>query len=162
MDLGATVCTPRSPACGICPWVHACAGRAAGIAADLPRKAAKTAKPVRYGIAWVGGGRMAPGFSRRGPESGLLGGMLGWPGTDWSEAPLGEPPVAADWRDPGAEVRHTFTHFHLRLALRVARLPLDAAPSRGVFVPAAAFRPASLPTVMRKALDLASPALRDD
>jgi A/G-specific adenine glycosylase len=88
--------------------------------------------------------------------------MLGWPGTDWSDAPQGEPPVVADWRDPGAEVRHTFTHFHLRLALRTARLPLDALPSRGVFVPAAAFRPASLPTVMRKAFDLASPALRDD
>ena len=162
MDLGATVCTPRSPACGICPWVHACAGRAAGIAADLPRKAPKKAKPVRYGVAWVARRDDGAWLLETRPESGLLGGMLGWPGTDWSEAPEGTPPVAADWRNPGAEVRHTFTHFHLRLAQRVARLPLEAAPSRGVFVPAAAFRPASLPTVMRKALDLASPALRDD
>jgi A/G-specific adenine glycosylase len=162
MDLGATICTPRSPACGICPWIHACAGRAAGIAAELPRKTAKKAQPVRYGIAWIG--RRADGawLLETRPESGLLGGMLGWPGTDWSEAPQGEPPVEADWRDPGAEVRHTFTHFHLRLALRVARLPLEAMPSRGAFVPAAAFRPASLPTVMRKAHDLASATLADD
>ncbi len=162
MDLGATVCTPRSPACGICPWIHACAGRAAGIAAELPRKEAKKAKPVRFGIVWIG--RRADGawLLETRPESGLLGGMLGWPGTDWADAPQGDPPVEAEWRDPGAEVRHTFTHFHLRLALRVARLPPDAAPSRGAFVPAGAFRPASLPTLMRKAYDLAAPALRDD
>lgn len=162
MDLGATVCTPRSPACGICPWIHACAGRAAGIAGDLPRKEAKKGKPVRFGIAWIG--RRADGawLLETRPERGLLGGMLGWPGTDWSEAPQGEPPVKADWRDLGAEVRHTFTHFHLRLSLQVARLPLDALPSRGTFVPAAAFRPASLPTVMRKAHDLASSALATD
>jgi A/G-specific adenine glycosylase len=162
MDLGATICTPRSPACGICPWIHACAGRAAGIAAELPRKTARKAQPVRYGIAWIG--RRADGawLLETRPESGLLGGMLGWPGTDWSEAPQGGPPAEADWRDAGAEVRHTFTHFHLRLALRVARLPLEAVPSRGAFVPAAAFRPASLPTVMRKAHDLASSMLADD
>jgi A/G-specific adenine glycosylase len=162
MDLGATICTPRSPACGICPWIHACAGRAAGIAAELPRKAPKKAQPVRYGIAWIGRRVDGAWLLETRPESGLLGGMLGWPGTDWSEAPQGEPPVEADWRDPGTGVRHTFTHFHLRLALRVARLPLEAVPSRGAFVPAAAFRPASLPTVMRKAHDLASATLADD
>jgi A/G-specific adenine glycosylase len=162
MDLGATICTPRSPACGICPWIHACAGRSAGIAAGLPRKEPKKAQPLRFGIAWIG--RRADGawLLETRPDSGLLGGMLGWPGTDWSEAPQGAPPVAADWQDLGAEVRHTFTHFHLRLALRVARLPRDAVPSRGVFVPAAAFRPASLPTVMRKAYDIASSAFSDD
>jgi A/G-specific adenine glycosylase len=162
MDLGATVCTPRSPACGICPWIHACAARAAGIAADLPRKEPKKAKPVRFGVAWIGRREDGAWLLETRPETGLLGGMLGWPGTDWSDAPQGAPPADADWRDVGAEVRHTFTHFHLRLALRVARLPRDAAPSRGVFVPAEAFRPASLPTVMRKAHDLASAAFEDD
>ena len=156
MDLGATVCTPRNPACGICPWIHACAGRASGIAPELPRKEPKKAQPLRHGIAWIGRREDGAWLLETRPETGLLGGMLGWPGTDWSEAPHGEPPVVAQWQDLGAEVRHTFTHFHLRLALRVARLPLHAAPSRGVFVPAAAFRPASLPTVMRKAYDLAS------
>jgi A/G-specific adenine glycosylase len=161
MDLGATVCTPRSPACGICPLIHACAGRAAGIAAELPRKQAKKVQPVRHGIAWIG--RRADGawLLETRPENGLLGGMLGWPGTDWSEAPQGAPPVEALWRDIG-EVRHTFTHFHLRLGLRLAHLPLDAVPSRGAFVPAASFRPASLPTLMRKAYDLASSATGDD
>ncbi|MEF2162535.1 A/G-specific adenine glycosylase, partial [Pseudomonas aeruginosa] len=47
MDLGATICTPRSPACGICPWMEPCRARAAGVQAELPRKPAKAAKPVR-------------------------------------------------------------------------------------------------------------------
>jgi A/G-specific adenine glycosylase len=162
MDLGATICTPRSPACEICPWIHSCAGRAAGISASLPRKEAKKTQPVRYGIAWIGRRVDGAWLLETRPESGLLGGMLGWPGTDWSDAPRGEPPVAADWKDPGTEGRHTFTHFHLRLALRVARLPPDAAASRGTFVPAGSFRPSSLPTVMRKAYDLASPMLLED
>jgi A/G-specific adenine glycosylase len=162
MDLGATVCTPRSPACGICPWMHACAGRLEGIAAELPRKEPKKVQPLRFGVAWIGRREDGAWLLETRPAQGLLGGMLGWPGTDWSEAPEGEPPVAAEWRDAGAEVRHAFTHFHLRLALRVARLPLDAMPSRGAFVPAASFRPASLPTVMRKAYDLASASLAAD
>ena len=53
MDLGATICTPRWPACGICPLVRACAGRLAGVAEALPRRAGKAAKPVRHGIAWL-------------------------------------------------------------------------------------------------------------
>jgi A/G-specific adenine glycosylase len=157
MDLGATVCTPRSPACGICPLVHVCDGRRLGIAADLPRKAPKTAKPLRFGIAYLG--RRADGawLLERRPDSGLLGGMLGWPTTEWSDAPTDAPPATANWRDAGLEVRHTFTHFHLRLALRVADLPADAVPMRGAFVARPDFRPSDLPTVMRKAYDLAAP-----
>ena len=62
--------------------------------------------------------------------------------------------MQADWRDPGAEVRHTFTHFHLRLALRTATVPMGAEAGRGLFVMPGEFRPAHLPTVMRKAFDL--------
>ncbi|KPQ21662.1 MAG: hypothetical protein HLUCCA24_01000 [Rhodobacteraceae bacterium HLUCCA24] len=52
-------------------------------------------------------------------------------------------------------MRHTFTHFHLRLALRTALVPMDRAPERGAFLPQEEFRPSDLPTVMRKAFDLA-------
>jgi A/G-specific adenine glycosylase len=156
MDLGATICTPKSPACGICPWRAPCAARAAGIAAELPRKLAKKPKPTRYGIAYVG--RRADGawLLERRPDRGLLGGMLGWPGSEWAEtAPAEAPPAEAEWRPLGEEVRHTFTHFHLRLALRVADLPEGSVPARGHFVAAHEFRPSDLPTVMRKAFDLA-------
>ncbi|MEY4983902.1 MAG: hypothetical protein RIR62_2168 [Pseudomonadota bacterium] len=156
MDLGATICTPRNPACGICPWRDPCRARAEGVQATLPRKAAKTAKPVRHGTVWLA--RRADGawLLERRPERGLLGGMLGWPGSDWDGAG-GPAPLAADWREVG-EVRHTFTHFHL--ILRVLRADVaDAAPARGQFLTRDDFRPADLPTLMRKAHDLAAAAI---
>jgi A/G-specific adenine glycosylase len=120
MDLGATICTPKSPACGICPWIEGCAGRAQGIQAELPRKLPKKAKPTRLGYAYLARRSDGAWLLERRPDKGLLGGMLGWPGSDWGDAPSERPPLDADWRDPGAEVRHTFTHFHLRLQLRIA------------------------------------------
>jgi A/G-specific adenine glycosylase len=156
MDLGATICTPRSPACGICPLMTACAARADGVQGQLPRKSEKAAKPVRTGYAYIAIREDGAVLLETRPARGLLGGMLGWPGSAWAESPAEVPPLTADWRDPGAEVRHTFTHFHLRLALRVAWVPLDAASDRGHFVPRPAFSPASLPTVMRKAWDIAA------
>lgn len=158
MDLGATICTPRNPACGICPLIGFCAARSTGIAAELPRRAPKLAKPVREGTAWLARRDDGAWLLERRPERGLLGGMLGWPSSGW-DASDEAPPLAADWRDAGAEVRHTFTHFHLRLVLRVAEVPAGAAPLRGTFVDPAEFRPSDLPTLMRKAFDLASAAL---
>ena len=150
MDLGATICTPRSPACGICPWSHACAARAEGVQAELPRKTPKADKPVRRGTVWLAHHEGAVLLERR-PERGLLGGMLGLPGDGWDGAGGGAP-AEADWRVVG-EVRHTFTHFHLILQVLEGRAAGVAA--RGDWVQIADFRPADLPTVMRKAWDLA-------
>jgi A/G-specific adenine glycosylase len=150
MDLGATICTPRSPACGICPWVLACKARAAGVQSDLPTKAPRTQKPTRRGIVWLGHRNGSLLLERR-PERGLLGGMLGIPGDAWDGAG-GPAPADADWQEIG-EVRHTFTHFHLILRVMVAPVPGPA--TRGHWLPLAAFRPSDLPTVMRKAWDLA-------
>ncbi|PLL14669.1 A/G-specific adenine glycosylase [Tabrizicola sp. TH137] len=152
MDLGATICTPRNPACGICPWRDPCRARAEGVQAGLPRKTEKAAKPVRQGVIWIARRRDGAWLVERRAERGLLGGMLGFPGSDW-DGGGGEEPVAADWQELG-EVRHTFTHFHLILRCRVARVEMGAEPSRGQFLPVAEFRPSDLPTVMRKAFDL--------
>ncbi|MBR9864315.1 MAG: A/G-specific adenine glycosylase [Rhodobacteraceae bacterium] len=153
MDLGATICTPRTPACGICPWMRDCAARLAGDAASLPRKTPKAAKPIRLGIAYVAERTDGAVLLERRPDKGLLGGMLGWPGSTWQEAPHdAEPPLDADWQDRG-EVRHTFTHFHLRLRVRFAR-DVRGEPDSGSFLPRDRFSPADLPTVMRKAWDL--------
>jgi A/G-specific adenine glycosylase len=161
MDLGATICTPRSPACGICPLIEPCAARAAGIAEVLPRKAAKVTRPERQGIAYVAFRADGSVLLERRPDSGLLGGMLGWPGSPWAEGePVPAPPLAAVWREAPVPVRHTFTHFHLTLRVMTATVPDDAVPDRGSFQPRAAFRPASLPTVMRKAHDAAIRASR--
>ena len=162
MDLGATICTPRNPACGICPWRDPCKARAAGTAADLPKKLPKKSKPTRYGIAYVGRRQDGAWLLETRPESGLLGGMLGWPGTPWGDDPQDNPPARADWRTIVAEARHTFTHFHLRLEIRCADLPLNAEPLRGQFVDGRDFAPSSLPTVMRKVFDLARATQRHD
>ena len=159
MDLGATICTPKSPACSLCPLRPRCAARAQGIAAELPRRAPRPEKPTRLGIAYVLR-RPSDGaiLLERRAERGLLGGMLGFPGSDWGAAPLPAPPLAAAWHRAGAEVRHTFTHFHLRLAVELAEA--EGNPDRGTFLPAAEFRPAALPTVMRKVWAVAEPLLR--
>jgi A/G-specific adenine glycosylase len=151
MDLGATLCTPRNPACGLCPWRRACAAWDAGTAQDLPRKAPKKRKPTRCGIAYLARRVDGAWLLEQRPDSGLLGGMLGWPGSDWGDAPPEDPPIRAEWRTLPTEARHTFTHFHLRLTVKTALVPMDRTPSRGHFVEADAFDPEDLPTVMRKA-----------
>jgi A/G-specific adenine glycosylase len=150
MDLGATICSPRKPACGICPLMTLCAGRQRGIAADLPRKLPKPPKPVRQGVVWVAIRADGAVLVEQRPPRGLLGGMPGFPGDGWDGAG-GAIPVAADWRLAGA-LRHTFTHFHLDLQVMVART--NGNPERGAFV--TQFRADDLPTLMRKAWDIAA------
>jgi len=158
MDLGATICTPKNPACGICPWREACKARAAGTERELPKKTPKKPKPVRHGIVYLARRDDGAWLLETRPDKGLLGGMLGWPGSDWVEVsetlPKSEPPIAGDWQEIPGEVRHTFTHFHL--VLRILRLdaPNHATPLRGSFKTPQDFRPTDLPTLMRKAFDL--------
>lgn len=152
MDLGATICTPRSPACGICPLIGLCGAQARGIAAELPCKAARPAKPVRQGVVWVALRPDGAVLVEEREARGLLGGMLGFPGDGW-DGRGGAAPVEADWQEVG-EVRHTFTHFHLVLAVRLAET--EGPALRGAFK--TGFRPEDLPTLMRKAHDLAMAA----
>jgi A/G-specific adenine glycosylase len=159
MDLGATICTPKSPACGICPWRDECIGRIAGTAPMLPKKTPKKPVPLRRGIAYVV--RRADGawlLETRDPN-GLLGGMLGFAGSDWSGDPQPAPPLDADWQRLDATARHTFTHFHLELEIMWARVPDDSQPERGHFMPHTTFSPTALPTVMRKVFDLVADSL---
>ena len=158
MDLGATICTPKKPACGLCPWRRACAGWANGTMADLPKKLPKAKKPVRLGIVYLTRRVDGAWLLERRPDKGLLGGMLGWPGSDWGDAPEEAPPIRAEWKTVAGEARHTFTHFHLRLTVKTALVPMERQPLRGEFLDKEAFSPADLPTVMRKAFDLAQGA----
>lgn len=154
MDLGATLCTPRNPRCADCPVRGFCAAQAQGIAATLPAKTPKPQKPLRRGIAYVAiRADGAPLLETR-PPRGLLGGMTGWPGTDWSDDPPPAPPLAADWVHLEGTVRHTFTHFHLELTVAVANAKPGIQPDRGAFDPQ--FDPSALPTVMRKVWDHAA------
>ena len=154
MDLGATICTPKSPACGICPLRDPCQARFAGTQADLPRKTPKKPKPTRHGHVYIA--RMPDGalLLERRPDKGLLGGMLGWPGSDWADDPVEHPPLAADWKMVPGEVRHTFTHFHLILRIWTAETTGQYVPDHLIAVGKHSFKPSDLPTVMRKAYDL--------
>ena len=162
MDLGATICTPRNPACGICPWRSPCKARVAGTAPELPKKTPKKKTPTRFGIAYVARRSDGAWLLETRPESGLLGGMLGWPGSDWSEDPQPHPPIDADWSELEVEARHTFTHFHLRLKIVTATVDHAQTPMRGVFMSPTEFSPSALPTAMRKVFDLAAATLRLD
>ena len=149
MDLGATICTPRNPACAICPWQNPCEARTQNTQTDLPRKTPKPTKPTRLGTIWLAQHPNGTWLTETRPDKGLLGGMLGFPGTNWDGAG-GAEPLTANWHRLG-EVRHTFTHFHLILQVMLAHT--NDPPLRGTYQP---LRPSDLPTVMRKAYDLAS------
>ncbi len=155
MDLGATICTPRKPACALCPWMDMCAGRRLGIAEELPRRAPKAERPTRRGVIfWAedGKGRV---LIRRRPANGLLGGMMEFPSTEWGEgqpelsAALKEAPFRAEWRALPGQVRHTFTHFHLELDVVVARHK-QVSSVAGEWCAIDALGDQALPSLMRK------------
>jgi A/G-specific adenine glycosylase len=160
-DLGATVCTPAAPACGLCPWMTACAGRRAGIAAELPRRSAKRVRPLRHGVHFWLTDAEGNVLLRRRPPEGLLGGMTELPGTDWRLAPwtaaeaLPLAPMPAGWH-PAGQVRHGFTHFELTIDLFAARVARIDAP--GFARPVSALVHEALPSVMRKCVHMAAGA----
>jgi len=168
MDLGATICTPKRPACGRCPWTKPCIARAEGNPEVLPVKAPKREKPTRRGAAfWIVRADGAVLIRKR-PPKGLLGGMMEVPSTEWvadtKDRPpkearsrpqvLRQAPVEAKWKKRPGDVRHTFTHFHLVLELYEARVP-QKTDADGVWVQPESFDDYALPTIMKKVVSLA-------
>lgn len=156
MDLGATVCTPRSPDCAACPWQSECAAYAQGNPEAYPVKAPKVAKPHRQavGFAVLRGDQI---WLRKRPSKGLLGGMLEVPSTEWRSAPWCDAaaqthaPFDADWQVRG-RVRHVFTHF--TLDLQMWRTEADAAwePEEGDWFAISEMDQLALPSLMKKAV----------
>jgi A/G-specific adenine glycosylase len=156
MDLGATLCTPKRPACTLCPVRRHCASR--GDAEALPRKRPKPERPTRIGLAWW---LEAEGhvWLRRRPASGLLGGMVEIPSSPWQEAAdveqlLLDAPLAAGWHLLPGRADHVFTHFRLHLHLARAVLPERVALAEGWWQPIERLADAGLPTALRKLLPL--------
>ena len=154
MDLGATVCRPRTPLCDLCPLTAHCAGLAGRRPERYPLKTAKADRPRRFGTAFVlFDDRGWVGLEQR-PAKGLLGGMLGLPTTDWGSPDMAVvPPIATDWQVAGT-VTHVFTHFALTLEVSIA-----TGEGNLLWTPVEDAR-AGLPTVFRKALDKAVAASR--
>ena len=159
MDLGATICSPRNPRCLLCPLRGACRAEAAGVAAQLPAKLAKKAKPHRTGHAWWIERDGMVWLVRR-PPVGMLGGMRALPDDGWRARADGDarPPFPGIWRSAGV-VRHSFTHFDLDLQLmlcadrEMVKPWADERP--GEFWPIETIEAAGLPTVFAKAARLA-------
>ncbi len=163
MDLGATLCTPRNPACGLCPVMERCAARRQGNPERYPLKQAKPEKPIRHGLVYWLMRKDGSVLVRRRPEKGLLGGMTEFPGSDWRDQPpaltaaqgsADSPdgaPCRAEWRRLPGQVRHTFTHFHLELTVLAAAVSLG--DSRlGRWVPLDQLGGEALPTLYRKVM----------
>ncbi|MGL5116878.1 MAG: A/G-specific adenine glycosylase [Beijerinckiaceae bacterium] len=166
MDLGATICTPRKPACALCPFSEQCLGRKGGVPETYPRKSPKPERPTRRGAAFVVVRADGAVLVRTRPPKGLLGSMLETPGTEWRvnvALPLepSGPPFSGNWQRAPQPVRHVFTHFPLELS--VFRLDVGettAAPQGMVWLPAAGIGQAALPTVFRKVLEAAGAGFR--
>jgi A/G-specific adenine glycosylase len=160
MDLGSSICTPKKPACALCPLNEECVARGRGDQETFPRKAAKKTGTLRRGAAFVvtRGGEL---LVRTRPEKGLLGGMTEVPGSDWlaaqdDKAALKQAPALkgiARWHRKTGVVTHVFTHFPLELVVYTARAAARTrAPTGMRWVPIATLRDEALPNVMRKAI----------
>jgi len=173
MDLGATICTPKNPACAFCPWNDACAAYARGDAQSFPRRIPKREGALRRGAAFVA--RRSDGYvllcTR--PPKGLLGGMTEVPTTAWSKdfedsealaaAPrFGSARQKIRWRRIPGVVRHVFTHFPLELSVYVAEIPARTrAPSGARWVAMSELAEEALPSLMRKVVAHALDEKRD-
>ena len=147
MDLGATICTTRTPRCLLCPLRACCAGYASGTPEAFPLKAKKKAKPLRQGRAyWIV--QDETGWLVRRPPTGLLGAMRALPDDGWT--------ARGDGSGAGAGavlgmVRHGFTHFDLELVVVAG----GEVAGEGEWWPLARLDEAGLPTVFAKAVGLA-------
>ncbi len=153
MDLGATICTTRSPRCLLCPLADRCAGLASSSPEAFPVKAVKRARPTRHGtVFWLE--RDDAVWLVRRPPKGLLGGMRALPTGPWQDVPpeQADAPVVADWRVLPDTVSHGFTHFELQLALAVAEGDGHESPQGpGEWWPVERLAEAGLPTVFARA-----------
>jgi A/G-specific adenine glycosylase len=165
MDLGASICSPKKPACALCPWHRNCAAFARCDAETFPRRAPKREGALRRGAAFVV--RRADGYLlvRQRPAKGLLGGMTEVPTTEWSNvfdegsalrgAPIfsvlsGEGQEIA-WHRLAGVVRHVFTHFPLELSVYVSKVAAGTpAPAGARWAKISELGGEALPSLMRK------------
>ena len=168
MELGALVCTPRSPDCPRCPMASPCAARRAGDPQQYPPRRPRARPPhhqVAIGLVFHRNGRVL--IDQR-PYDGLLGGLWEFPGGKLESGETVEQALARELQeelgleaevvDRLPEVNHAYTHFKVTLHPRICRLvsiaprAADGPPRRWV-LPAELERYA-MPRANRKVLEL--------
>lgn len=138
MDLGATVCTPRRPACPRCPWREVCRARTLGIQEQLPVSARPAPLPhKRIGVAVIWDGKKI--LVDRRPAKGLLGGLWEFPGGKIEPGETVEQCIAREIAEElaltvevGAHlitVTHAYSHFRVTLHVHHCRY-LGGEPQR--------------------------------
>lgn len=164
MDLGATICTPKSPKCMICPVRSFCRAQEEGIADALPYKVKKGQKPARQGyVYWIINRRAGDILLHKRPEKGLLGGMTGLPTSDWVDIKKGVPDHPDGMKALEYEVRksafimHSFTHFDLKLTgcfIDCEHIPFSCNKTDYFWLPISNLPNQSFPTVFKKFVTL--------
>lgn len=155
MDIGATICKPKNPACSICPLVETCKAFTLDAWSKYPIKKPKKTKQKLYGVVFYLTRKNGYVLLSRRPTSGLLGGMIGLPTTEWRNKEWGKmeaeslSPIKTDLVEVVGSVKHTFTHFNLNL--RVMRgnvfVPMK---SNEIWKKPKDFGSLALPTLMKK------------
>lgn len=161
MDLGATICTPKSPRCALCPLNKECAAYQKGEAELYPKKLPKKARPKRYGhVYWITNGKGQVLLHKR-PDNGLLGGMYGLPTSEWledvSDIKHHNDFVDCNFIAKQEKVEHVFTHFSLILYLHEVHLSYNSGMNFSEsfsFYDVNDIRANSFPTVFKKAIKL--------
>lgn len=161
MDLGATICTPRRPACAICPLNDGCLALTSRDPEEFPVKAPKAEKPIRTGAAFIAIAEDGSIFLRKRKGEGLLAGMTEVPGSHWTaridgDATIAAAPFPAQWTASGS-ITHVFTHFELRLSVYRSDNVGKAASTDGWWSRPDELPDEALPTVMKKAITAAVP-----
>jgi A/G-specific adenine glycosylase len=124
MDLGALVCTPRSPTCDACPLVADCRAYQNDTQEQLPIRRPRRPLPLRRAVAAVIHERSNLLLSRR-PERGLLGGLWGFPGGFKEQGESNQAAIKRvikeqlgleiDVEQPMPPLAHSYTHFRAML-----------------------------------------------
>ena len=159
MDLGATICTPKRPACALCPWMRPCRARAEGLQESLSAQGRRSAEgELRRGAAFVVLRADDAVLLRTRPPKGLLGGMAEPPTSAWSAdydpaRAMLDAPLDARWKRLPGVVRHVFTHFPLELTVFLAKVPKGTpAPDDMRWTPRLSLQEEALPGSMKKVL----------
>ena len=158
MDLGATICTPKRPACSLCPWIEPCLAQKRGDQETFPRKSEKAEGKLRRGAAFVVTRADGALLARTRPDKGLLAKMTEVPTTEWSHDfdegnAQAAAPIDAQWRRLPGAVRHVFTHFPLELTVFHARVAKSTRAPKGMrFIASDEIESEAFPNVMRKVI----------
>jgi A/G-specific adenine glycosylase len=140
MELGALICRPKNPSCHQCPFQWDCQAYQNNKVDQFPVRIQKKKLPTRYTTAFIIRRDDQAILLRKRPQTGLLGGMMEVPTTNWENTKS---------ENHVTHVKHTFTHFHLEVEVR--QCP-EGFVDEGIWVLPEDLSRYALPTIMKKVL----------